>query len=108
MTFTRCATVAAVVAAFLGYIVPTAGAAPGAKYGIHDDAWLLHGPGTLSSRLAELDRVGVDIVRFTLRWDDIAAYVRDDWCPGGRRTDEHNADATAFLQKLSPVVRAAE
>ena len=30
-------------------------------------------PGTLSSRLDELDRIGVDIVRFTLRWDVIAA-----------------------------------
>ena len=73
MTLIRCATVAAVVAAFLAYVVPTAGAAAGAKYGIHDDAWLLNGPGTLSSRLNEFDRVGVDIVRFTLRWDDIAA-----------------------------------
>ena len=42
------------------------------KFGIHDDAWLLSGPGSLSSRLNELDRIGVDIVRFTLRWDVIA------------------------------------
>ena len=47
-------------------------AAPGALYGIQDDAWLVHGPGTLESRLDELDRLGVDVVRYTLRWDAIA------------------------------------
>jgi Cellulase (glycosyl hydrolase family 5) len=46
--------------------------APGALYGIQDDAWLAHGPGTLESRLDELDRLGVDVVRFALRWDLIA------------------------------------
>ena len=30
------------------------------------------GPRSLSERTAELDRIGVDIVRFTLRWDQIA------------------------------------
>jgi hypothetical protein len=47
-------------------------AAPGALYGIQDDAWLSHGPGTLESRLDELDRLGVDLVRFTVRWDVVA------------------------------------
>jgi hypothetical protein len=42
------------------------------QFGIEDDAWLLHGPGTLSSRIAELERLHVDIVRFTLHWDLIA------------------------------------
>ena len=73
MTLLRCATLAAVVAAVAGFVTPTAGAASGAKFGIHDDAWLLSGPGSLSERTAELDRIGVDIVRFTLRWDQIAA-----------------------------------
>jgi hypothetical protein len=41
-------------------------------YGVNDDAWLIHGPGTLESRLSELDRLGPDVVRFTLRWDHIA------------------------------------
>jgi hypothetical protein len=50
----------------------TARAAQDVQFGVTDDAWLAHGPGTLGSRLAELDRVGVDIVRYTLRWDDIA------------------------------------
>jgi hypothetical protein len=37
-----------------------------------DDAWLLTGPGTLSGRLERLDALGVKLVRFTLRWDQIA------------------------------------
>ena len=49
-----------------------ANAAPGALYGVQDDAWLAHGPGTLESRLKELDRLGVDVVRYTLRWDVVA------------------------------------
>jgi Cellulase (glycosyl hydrolase family 5) len=73
MKVLRCATLAAVVAAVAGFVSPTAGAASGAKFGIHDDAWLLSGPGSLAERTAELDRIGVDIVRFTLRWDQIAA-----------------------------------
>jgi hypothetical protein len=71
----RCkrAALAAVLLAVAGVYSHTASAAPGAKFGIHDDAWLLGGPGTLSSRLSELDRIGVDIVRFTLHWNEIAA-----------------------------------
>ena len=49
-----------------------ANATSGAVYGVQDDAWLSHGPGTLESRLDELDRLGVDVVRFTVRWDEIA------------------------------------
>jgi hypothetical protein len=60
-------------------------AAPGALYGVQDDAWLVHGPGTLESRLDELDRLGVDVVRYTLRWDAIArtrpTTARDDTDP---------------------------
>ena len=48
-------------------------AASGALYGVQDDAWLAHGPGTLEARLDELDRLGVDVVRVTVRWDEIAA-----------------------------------
>jgi hypothetical protein len=49
----------------------TASASPYAQFGVQDDAWLLHGPGTVESRVAELDSVGVDIVRFTLDWSEI-------------------------------------
>ena len=73
MSLAKRATLAAVVLAVAGLLSQEAMAAPGAKFGIHDDAWLVSGPGTLSSRLRELDRIGVDIVRFTLRWNEIAA-----------------------------------
>ena len=61
----------------LGLLVALVGAGPahaasGARYGIQDDAWLLNGPGTLESRLDELDHLGVDVVRYTVRWDLIA------------------------------------
>jgi hypothetical protein len=49
-----------------------AGASPGARYGIQDDAWLIYGPGTLEERVTTLEGLGVGIVRFTLRWDAIA------------------------------------
>jgi hypothetical protein len=49
-----------------------AGASPTASYGIQDDAWLMYGPGTLSQRVTTLDRLGVGVVRFTLRWDQVA------------------------------------
>jgi hypothetical protein len=42
------------------------------RYGVQDDAWLAAGPGDFWSRLAELDRLGVDVYRFTLRWDRVA------------------------------------
>jgi Cellulase (glycosyl hydrolase family 5) len=50
-----------------------AGAAVDVKYGLTDDAWLQHGPGgTLDERLAQLDALGVRIVRFSLDWNEIA------------------------------------
>jgi hypothetical protein len=47
-----------------------AGAAPGIKFGIQDDAWL--SAGSLDERLPTLDRLGPDVVRYTLRWDQVA------------------------------------
>ncbi len=64
------ACVIAVLVALAG--ASTAHAASGALHGVQDDAWLEHGPGTLESRLDELDRLGVDVVRYTVRWDLIA------------------------------------
>ena len=43
------------------------------RYGIQDDAWLQFGPGTLDQRLATFKRLGVPLVRFTLRWNEVAA-----------------------------------
>ena len=42
------------------------------QFGIQDDAWLEWGPGTLNQRLTTLERLGVPIVRFTLRWNQVA------------------------------------
>jgi hypothetical protein len=69
---TALAVVAAWAALFGGNAAP-AKAAPGIQYGIQDDAWLLFGPGSLESRLTTLDRLGVEVVRFYLRWDQVAA-----------------------------------
>jgi len=49
-----------------------AAASPGIRYGIQDDAWLLGGPGTFESRLRFLRRLGVDVVRINVRWDETA------------------------------------
>jgi hypothetical protein len=42
------------------------------RYGIQDDGWLEFGPGTLNQRLATFRRLGVPLVRFNLRWNEIA------------------------------------
>ena len=42
------------------------------RYGIQDDAWLASGPGSLQERLDRLDRIGVELYRYTLRWDHVA------------------------------------
>jgi hypothetical protein len=49
-----------------------AAASPNAKFGIQDDAWLMYGPGSLSSRISTLRSLGAGVVRFTLRWDAVA------------------------------------
>lgn len=43
------------------------------RFGIQDDAWLVGGPATLDDRLDLLDRLGVDVVRYTIRWDEVEA-----------------------------------
>jgi hypothetical protein len=62
------------LAAFLlaAVAAPRAGAASHVDYGLTDDAWLLNGPGTVQDRVSELNTIGVHIVRFSLRWDQIA------------------------------------
>ena len=47
-------------------------ASRGVRYGIQDDTWLEFGPGTLDQRLTTFKRLGVPLVRFTLRWNEIA------------------------------------
>src|SRR5919204_6619891 len=55
-------------------------AAPSIQFGLQDDAWLAAGPGpdTLQARIAVLKKLGVQIVRYNLRWDQIAAQRPDD------------------------------
>jgi hypothetical protein len=51
-----------------------------AQYGVQDDAWLEVGTTknpSLEERLRTLDELGVDVVRYTLRWDHIATYRPD-------------------------------
>jgi hypothetical protein len=79
-------TTVALLGALVGAL-PAQGS-PGAQYGIQDDAWLMYGPGTLSDRLAMLDDLGVRVVRFTVRWDQVApkrpAHPRDGADPAYR------------------------
>ena len=63
-----CAFAAAAAAVF----VSGAPASPGVQFGIHDDAWVLYGPGTLQQRLDQLQGLGVDIVRVSIHWNDVA------------------------------------
>jgi hypothetical protein len=60
------------VALAAAVLAPSAGAAPGVRFGLQDDGWIQHGPGTLASRLDRIDRLGVDLVRFNLRWNEVA------------------------------------
>ena len=46
-------------------------AGPTMLYGIQDDAYLEYGPGTADERVANLQQLGIGIVRFTLRWDAV-------------------------------------
>jgi hypothetical protein len=50
----------------------TADASSSIRYGVQDDAWLATGPGTLDERVARLKKLGVQIVRYTVRWDQVA------------------------------------
>jgi hypothetical protein len=61
---------AGAVAALLGFAQP-ADASPFVRYGLQDDAWLVYGPGTLEERIEELDRIGVELVRFTINWHEV-------------------------------------
>lgn len=50
---------------------PGAQASSFARFGVQDDAWLMYGAGTLDKRVATLQDLGVKIVRFTIRWDEV-------------------------------------
>ncbi len=68
-----------IVGAMLVLTAP-AGASSGVRFGVQDDSWLAHGPGTLDDRLDRLVRLGVDLVRFNLHWDRIEGVRgKPDW-----------------------------
>ncbi|HEV2590466.1 MAG TPA: hypothetical protein VGU02_01110 [Gaiellaceae bacterium] len=75
-TFARLVTLAFVIGACAfaagAFAAPPAAAATSIQYGLTDDAWLADAPGTLESRLTQLQTMGVQIVRFTLNWSQIA------------------------------------
>jgi hypothetical protein len=99
--------VGAVLLAALALIVAApAQASHGAAFGVQDDAWLMYGPGTLTERLTTLENLGVGVVRFTLRWDQVAkrkpASPRSasayDWGPYGDVLDAlHAQDIRALV-----------
>jgi hypothetical protein len=66
--------IAAVIVACAGALLVSAGAPASTRvqYGVQDDAWLLFGPESPVQRIAILQRLGVDVVRLTLRWDTVA------------------------------------
>ena len=71
----------------------SAHASKGIQYGIQDDTWLEFGPGTLDQRLATFKRLGVPLVRFTLRWNEIALRrPKDPTSPSDRAYDWHRPD----------------
>ena len=49
------------------------------QYGVQDDAWLLYGPpASPAARIQTLQRLGVDLVRMTVRWDTVASKAPAD------------------------------
>jgi hypothetical protein len=76
MAFLRLAAAAAILAAgctgALALTAAPADASPSIRYGLKDDGWLLHGPGTVGDRVTQLHDLGVQIVRFGLDWATIA------------------------------------
>jgi hypothetical protein len=52
-------------------------ASPGVRFGVADEVWLRDGPGTLAERLDTLERLGAEIGRVTVRWEE-PAWRRSD------------------------------
>lgn len=71
-TFLAFAATAIAAVAALTANAPSAAAAAGVRFGLTDDAWLEDGPGSLEQRIATLQGLGVQIVRYTLDWNEIA------------------------------------
>ena len=71
----------------------SAPASSGVQYGIQDDTWLEFGPGKLDQRMTTFKRLGVPLVRFTLRWNEIALRrPKNAASPADRAYDWHRPD----------------
>ena len=98
----------ALLCALLAFGAAPAQASTGAAFGIQDDAWLLYGPGSLEQRITTLQSLGVHVVRFTLRWDQVSptkpanARSADDyeWGDYGEVLDALHADGIRVLVTL--------
>jgi len=90
----RALTLVAVVVALLA-ASSEASASTHIRYGIQDDAWLEYGPGTLEQRLATIESLGVPLVRFTLRWDQVAP---------SRPADATSPDDPAYDWRLADAI----
>jgi hypothetical protein len=95
--------------AFAACVAASSGqASSGVQFGIQDDAWLEFGPGTLNQRLATIKRLGVPLVRFTLRWNAIARVrPKQPTSPRDRAYDWRRSDRVLLgLRRhgLTPVV----
>jgi len=87
------------VAAVAVFAAAGAGASSRIQYGVQDDAWLLYGPEPPAQRIEILQRLGVDVVRMTLRWDAVAQREPKD----ARDPDDAAYDWTlydAMLERL--------
>ena len=91
------ALVAGLAAVALAATASTASASWKAQYGVQDDVWLEVGTQkmwSLEERLAMLDQLGVDVVRYTLRWDHVApSRPREPANPADPAYDWSSADA---------------
>jgi len=92
----------ALTVALLASVLAFAGgawAAPGLQVGVTDDAWLEFGPGTLDNRVADLQAMGVQVVRVTLDWSQVETEQGTyDWASDGALLDALRA------AKITPVV----
>jgi hypothetical protein len=74
----RLAAIVALLCAAL-FVPGGASASTHIQYGVQDDAWLLYGPpASPAQRVQTLQRLGVDLVRLTLRWDTVATKAPAD------------------------------
>ena len=71
----------------------SAQASSGIQYGIQDDTWLEFGPGKIDQRLETFKRLGIPLVRFTLRWNEVALRrPKNASSPTDRAYDWHRPD----------------